>query len=273
MSARYPYPLPTTYSPTSNPPYLSQPPPPPPLSAIHTARLSAVPGSSSPGGPSSSSSSFVSSSPHAQHLQQDRRWSPTSPPSVASPGPSPGSFLRGAGAVNPPASTHDSNLSALAQSAPRSSSPMATRGPSGLVAEYNPQQWGTRGAAGGASYIPHSALPPSTRRSVDDGGKRYSNSARIHIIYWPSPEIHIESQAGMIELQSNYSNHGSRPESSSALLSCCRSKRICTYSTPPFDQTAAFTWLSTASPDGHSEPLVGWGVRQSSERSHDHFSP
>jgi hypothetical protein len=72
-------------------------------------------------------------------------------------------------------------LSAVAQSGSRSSSPMATRAPSGLVAEYNPQQWGARGPAGGA-YIPHSALPPSTRRNVDDGGKRYFSSAHIHIL-------------------------------------------------------------------------------------------
>jgi hypothetical protein len=153
-------------------------PPPPPLgysspSSVRSGPFSPVIGGGNP--------QYVA---QQQQQQLQQQGSARAYVQRESPGPSP----RRTGALNaiavpsPPVSSINSPPSPFTSGfSPRSqvNSPMAMRpSSSGVMVDYNPQQWGPRGPTGGA-YIPHSQLSlTATSRDPESGGENY-------ILYFP----------------------------------------------------------------------------------------
>ena len=84
----------------------------------------------------------------------------------------------GGGLASPPATLGvpsppvvNSPLSPFSAALSATSLGMASRqASSGVVVEYNPQQWGPRGPTGGA-YIPHSQLSLTAAANPENGGE------------------------------------------------------------------------------------------------------
>jgi hypothetical protein len=132
----------------------SAPPFPPPPPGYPSPGSTSSRGPFSPGGPQQQ--------PSARTFVQ--RQSPVPSPGRAALNASSPS----ASSINSPPSPFTAGFSPLAQV----NSPMASRpSSSGVMVEYNPQQWGPRGPTGGA-YIPHSQLSlTATARDPESGGE------------------------------------------------------------------------------------------------------